>query len=95
MAKPVPPNERTSDLPPEVVELRRQVDMLPRASRNRLVPLCERVAHLVYLQAGLLRVAQDAIDRLHLDNRYLVFDVEATRRERDALRQELENLEGE
>jgi hypothetical protein len=95
MAKSVRPNDKKDDLPPEIAELRAQVELLPRASRDRLVPLCDRLAHFVHLQARLIRIAQDAIDQLHLDNRYLNFDVEATRRERDALQQELENLEGD
>ena len=95
MANPVRPNEKKDELPPEVTELRAQVEALPRAARDKLVPLCERLAHFLQLQGRLIRIAQDAIDQLHLDNRYLLFDVEATRRERDALKQELENLEGE
>jgi hypothetical protein len=95
MAKPVRPHDKKDELPPEVAELRAQVDLLPHASRDKLASLCDRLAHFLQLQARLLRIAQDAIDQLHLDNRYLNFDVEATRRERDALRQELENLEEE
>jgi hypothetical protein len=86
---------KKDDLPPELVELRDQVDLLPRPAREKLAPLCDRVAYFVQLQGRLIRIAQDAIDQLHLDNRYLLFDVEATRRERDALQAELENWEGE
>jgi hypothetical protein len=94
MANSVAPGKK-DELPPELVELRDQVDLLPRPAREKLAPLCDRVAYFVQLQGQLIRIAQDAIDQLHLDNRYLLFDVEATRRERDALQAELENWEEE
>jgi hypothetical protein len=92
MAKSARPSEKKDETPPEVLELCKQVELLPHASRDKLAPLCDRIAYFVQLQGRLIRIAQDAIDQLHLDNRYLLFDVEATRRERDALKQELENL---
>jgi hypothetical protein len=95
MAKPLPVSKKKEEIPPEMVELRAEVEQLPRAAREKLVPLCERLAHFVHLQGRLIGIAQDAIDQLHMDNRYLQFDVEATRRERDALRAELEKWEGE
>ncbi len=95
MAKPVSAGKKKEELPPEVVELSERVNQLPRAAREKLGPLCDRIVYFVQLQARLIRIAQDAIDQLHLDNRYLLFDVEATRRERDALRTELENRDAE
>ncbi len=92
MTKSPRPNEKKDEVPPEVQELCKQVELLPRPSRDKLAPLCDKLAYFVQLQGRLIRIAQDAIDQLHLDNRYLLFDVEATRRERDALKQELENL---
>ena len=47
------------------------------------------------LQGRLVKVAQDAVDQLQLDVKYLLFDVEATRRERDELRELLEEIEEE
>ena len=38
----------------------------------------------------ILSLVQDALSQLRLDMKYLVFDLEATRRERDTFRQELE-----
>jgi hypothetical protein len=35
----------------------------------------------------ILNLVQEALSQLRLDMKYLVFDLEATRRERDALRQ--------
>jgi hypothetical protein len=36
----------------------------------------------------ILNLVQEALSQLRLDMKYLVFDLEATRRERDALRQD-------
>jgi hypothetical protein len=38
----------------------------------------------------ILNLVQDALSQLRLDMKYLVFDLEATRRERNSFRQELE-----
>ena len=91
MAQPLPPSCKKEELPPELLQLRNQMDQLPALVRQKLMPLCDRACQFVGLQARLIRIAQDAIDQLHLDVKYLLFDVEATRRERDALREELEN----
>jgi len=91
MAELLPLTVNRDALPPEVLELREQVDLLPWSLRSKLMPLCERACQFVLLQSRLIRIAQEALDQLHLDVRYLMFDVEATRRERDALREELEN----
>ena len=95
MAKPLATTRKKEEIPPELVELRAEMESLPRATREKLVPLCERLAHFVHLQGRLIGIAQDAIDQLHMDNRYLLFDAEASRRERDALRAELEKWEGD
>ena len=90
MAAPIQPAWKNERLPPEFIELRKQLDLMPRSFREKLLPLCERVGHYTQLQSRLVRIAQDAVDQLQLDNKYLLFDLEATRRERDELRQEME-----
>ena len=96
MAKPLPLEWRKDQqLPQELVELRNQLDDLPRPMRDRLAPLCDRVGHFTRLQSRLVRIAQDAVDQLQLDIKYLVFDLEATRRERDELRGYLQEGQGD
>jgi hypothetical protein len=90
MAEPLMPSCARDELPPELLELRGHALLLPLALRERLLPLCERVCQFVRLQGRLVRIAQDAVDQLHLDVKYLLFDLDATRRERDELRAELE-----
>ena len=93
MKKPLSPSAAREPMPREMLELCNQVGRLDPAHREELGPLCERVGHLLLLQNRLLRIAQDAVDQLQLDTKYLSFDLEVTRRERDEFRKELENLE--
>lgn len=43
----------------------------------------------------IIEIVQDSLAQLRLDVKYLVFDLEATRRERDDARAELAKLKGE
>ncbi|MCI0379701.1 MAG: hypothetical protein L0215_19015 [Gemmataceae bacterium] len=93
MARPLPADWRKDQVPQEFVELHAHLDQLPLHIRQKLMPLYERLGHYTRLQNRLVRVAQDAVDQLQLDLKYLAFDLEATRRERDELRQILDELE--
>ena len=84
--------DQPQPLPQEFVDLRAQVETLPDCLRDKLLPLCERVGFFTRLQARLVRMAQDAVEQLQLDVKYLMFDLEATRRERDNYRDQLEEL---
>ncbi|HYT87737.1 MAG TPA: hypothetical protein VEL76_03360 [Gemmataceae bacterium] len=90
MAAPLRPSCSREELPPELIQLRTQIDQLSWAQQQKLLPLCEKVCQFVTLQGRLIRIAQEAVDQLHLDVKYLLFDLEVTRRERDELREELE-----
>jgi len=90
MAAPLSVDWKKEQLPQELVELSSRLELLPRTLRESLAPLCDRVCHFTRLQSRLVRIAQDAVDQLQLDIKYLLFDLEVTRREREALRQELE-----
>ena len=81
--------------PRDLIELRNHLDQLPLHLRDKLVTLCDRVGHYARLQTRLVRIAQDAVDQLQLDVKYLTFDVEATRRERDQLYQQLQETGGD
>ena len=90
MADPLKLEWRKDQVPQELIDLRTLVDGLPRPLREKLLPLCERVGHFARLQGRLVKIAQDAVDQLQLDIKYLLFDLEATRRERDSFKNELE-----
>jgi hypothetical protein len=81
------------EVPQELLELRIRVELLPELMRQKLLPLCDKLQQVSRLQTRMVRIAQDAVDQLQFDVKYLLFDLEATRRERDAYRKRLEELE--
>lgn len=95
MAKPLPLDWPRDQVPAEWLQLRQALERLPLPARENLLPLCDRVGHFLRLQGKLVRVAQDAVDQLQLDIKYLAFDLDATRRERDDLQEVLRQVEGE
>ena len=80
----VPQNE---ELPKDVQELAAAISLLPAEHRTRLDPLLTRVLDSTKRRRRILNLVQEALSQLRLDMKYLVFDLEATRRERDDLRQ--------
>ena len=95
MANSLPAEWNKEHLPQELSDLRSHLEALPLHLRAKMVPLCDRVCHFTHLQSRLVQIAQDAVDQLNLDVKYLLFDLDVTRRERDSLRQELEELSGD
>lgn len=79
----------SQDIFRDLNELKTHLGTLSARLRSKLLPLVDRVEQGLHLQSNLVRRAQDAVEQLHLDVKYLLFDVEASRRERDALREEL------
>ena len=79
----------TEELPKDVAELAAAIAALPADARTKLEPLMFRVVDSTKRRRRILNLVQEALSQLRLDMKYLVFDLEATRRERDALRQEI------
>ena len=77
----------TDELPKDVADLAAAVGHLPAEFRSLLEPLMFRVVDSTKRRRRILNLVQEALSQLRLDMKYLVFDLEATRRERDALRQ--------
>lgn len=77
----------TEELPKDVADLADAIAALPGEQRSRLEPLIFRVIDSTKRRRRILNLVQEALSQLRLDMKYLVFDLEATRRERDALRQ--------
>ena len=78
----------------EYIDLHQLVVALPFHLRRKVLPLCEQVGQFIHLQNKLIRIAQDAVDDLLLESKYLQFDLEATRRENGYLRKMLEETSG-
>lgn len=70
-------------------ELMSQIDDLPEAEREKLKGLAEETrARHQKIRASITSL-QESLDYLRLSVKYLVFDLEATRRENDYLRRML------
>jgi len=76
----------TEELPKDVADLAAAVSHLPADLRSLIEPLMFRVVDSTKRRRRILNLVQEALSQLRLDMKYLVFDLEATRRERDALR---------
>ena len=90
-------NKNSDALPSDLVELSALIAALPANTRAEIEPVLMRVVESTKRRRRILGLVQDALSQLRLDMKYLVFDLEATRRERDTYRQEIEgpNLEDE
>lgn len=76
----------SEELPKDVAELADAINRLPAEMRTALLPLMGRVVDSTRRRRRILGLVQDALGQLRLDMKYLVFDLEATRRERDSFR---------
>jgi len=90
-------DNKSDELPNDMTELAALIRQLPPEHRTPIEPVLGRVIESTRRRRRILNLVQDALSQLRLDMKYLVFDLEATRRERDSYRQELEgtNLEEE
>ena len=84
-------HSQKTELPRELVELRERIAALGEADRRALEPLVQRVIDSTRRRQRIMQLVQEALSQLRLDMKYLVFDLEATRRERDALRERSED----
>ena len=80
----------TDEVPREILELADAIAQLPPDYRLTVEPLVNRVLDIAKRRRRILSLVQDALGQLRLDMKYLTFDLEATRRERDEYRQKLE-----
>lgn len=80
-------------LPADFVRLQSAIAALPAQYRESIEPLLDRVTESTKRRRRILTLVQDALAQLRLDMKYLMFDLEATRRERDNYRQKLEEYE--
>lgn len=80
-------------LPNDLTDLIVKVQSLPEAFREDIEPTLARVVDFTRRRRKILSVIQDALNQLRMDMKYLVFDLEATRRERDSYREKLEGRE--
>jgi hypothetical protein len=87
--------KRNDRLPQEILDLVVAVSKLPQQHRHALDPVLQKVIEGTGRRKRILGLVQEALSQLRLDMKYLMFDLEATRRERDALRDEFDGGEAE
>lgn len=73
-------------LPMDLNDLLQVVSELPEEYRTRLDKPLKRVVEYTRRRRRILNLIQEALSQLRMDMKYLMFDLEATRRERDSYR---------
>jgi len=84
------PDDESERLPRELIELARHIAALPAETQGDLETAYNRVVDSVRRRRRILSLVQEALSQLRLDIKYLMFDLDATRKERDELQQQLE-----
>ncbi len=84
-----------NDIPTDMLELIERIEALPLEHRVGLLPALRRVTESSVRRRRILTLVQEALGQLRLDMKYLVFDLEATRRERDETLEKLNQLGGD
>ena len=88
------PESDVDQLPSELIELGRLIGEIDVSDRREIDIAFERVAESVRRRRRILNLVQEALSQLRLDIKYLMFDLEITRKERDELQARTEE-EGE
>lgn len=83
----------TEELPADILRLAAVIRALPDEVSHDVLPALERVIESTKRRRRILSLVQDALSQLRLDMKYLMFDLEATRRERDEFQAKLQELE--
>ena len=81
------------DLPREVIDLGKAIAALPPEVAKNVESAYVQVVDCVHRRRRLLALVQEALAELRLDIKYLMFDLDATRKERDELRAQLDEYE--
>jgi hypothetical protein len=82
------------EVPAELTRLRDQIGALPPRFRDALRPMADEAVEQALFRGRVLSVAREGLERYRLDLAIAQFDLDATRREREALRCRLESLGG-
>ena len=77
-------------IPADLLRLSNAIHELPDVHAATLAPMVDAVVESTKRRRRILSLVQDALSQLRLDMKYLMFDLEATRRERDEYRLKLE-----
>jgi len=84
---------KQDQLPMDLNDLITAIGDLPAEQRKTLEQPLNRVVEYTRRRRRILNLIQEALSQLRMDMKYLMFDLEATRRERDTYKNALENDE--
>lgn len=84
------PSQGSEPLPRSMENLIQAVRRLNFGDQQALMPLVENVANECRRRRSILTLVQEGLGQLRLDMKYIMFDLEATRRERDEYKEKLE-----
>jgi hypothetical protein len=85
----------TEELPHDLIELKAAIETLSVDLRYKIEPILSRVIDSTKRRRKIMNLVQDALSQLRLDMKYLLFDLEATRRERDEYKKIVEGTTDE
>ena len=84
------PDNAGDELPRELIDFAKVIARLPSKHQPEMEEAYNRVVDSVKRRRRILTLVQEALAQLRLDIKYLMFDLEMTRRERDELKHRLE-----
>ncbi|MDO5554694.1 MAG: transcriptional regulator [Planctomycetia bacterium] len=87
--------EKDTMVPSELKELSELIKQLPSEYRASFEDAADRAVEGTQRRVRILNFIQEALSQIRLDMKYLMFDLDATRQERDEYRTQLEELRGE
>ncbi len=83
------PESISQELPRELIDLAKNIAALPMEQQLELEVTYNQVVESVRRRRRILALVQEALSQLRLDIKYMMFDLEMTRKERDELRESL------
>ncbi len=83
-------DSNVDQLPSELIDLGRLIGEIEPNGRHEIDIAFERVTESVRRRRRILNLVQEALAQLRLDVKYLMFDLEFTRKERDELQAQME-----
>lgn len=87
------PATSSDELPRELIDLGKRIAALPEPYFRELEESYSQVVDCVHRRRRILNLVQEALSQLRLDVKYLMFDLDVTREERDSLRAQLDEIE--
>jgi hypothetical protein len=84
------PDQNENGIPEELAELGQLISSSVGTHHAELELAFQKVVDSVRRRRRILNLVQEALSQLRLDIKYLMFDLDATRKERNELREQLE-----